>query len=144
MDAAGSTRTMTLPRFSLRLLLLAVAVLCAWLAWERSVVTKRQAFRRNCNGSSQFVFTTEASWQSRMPSSRLAGAVIPPRKTVSWVRELLGDEAIQSIAIDPSVREDDAATAGRLFPEANIYRMRIFIPATPQIDAPLRIDVPVG
>jgi hypothetical protein len=29
---------MTLPRLSLRLLLLAVAVLCALLAWERSVV----------------------------------------------------------------------------------------------------------
>ena len=34
---------MTLPRFSLRLLLVAVAVLCAWPAWERSVVMQRKA-----------------------------------------------------------------------------------------------------
>jgi hypothetical protein len=36
---------MTLPRFSLRLLLVAVAALCAWLAWERSVVMERRAMR---------------------------------------------------------------------------------------------------
>ncbi len=121
-----------------------VVVLCAWLAWERSVVGRRLAFRRNHTDGTQFVFTTEASWQSKMPGSPPAGAMIPPRKTVSWVRELLGDEAIQSIAIDPAVNEIDAATAGRLFPEARISRIRIWTPAPVQFDAPLRINMPAG
>ena len=104
---------MTLPRFSLRMLLLAVAVLCAWLAWERSVVMQRRTMRTRYAG--QYLFVTIAPEGAR--GVELAAV---PRSRM-W---LFADEPVQSILLpidSPQTAIDEAAS---LFPEAYVDRLR--------------------
>ena len=91
---------MKLPRFSLRLLLVAVAVLCAWLAWERSVVQERQA-----------VLTKRRAWGVPASSSR---ARIPLHRV--W----FGDRAMDQLWVPANSSRSEVQRLSRLFPEARI------------------------
>ena len=95
---------MTLPRFSLRLLLLAVTVLCAWLAWKRSVVMERRAARTKFEERAVFVFFDDP----------------PATKGVSFVRMALGDEQVELIALSADIAPTERERLSRLFPEASI------------------------
>ena len=110
------------PRFSLRVLLLALAVLCAWLAWERSAVVRRRAARSRLE---------ELGARVR-PFDGVVDAFAdpflgPPRKasipTVPWLRALLGDEPIESIELpEEDFSFDQARSVSRRFPEAMVSR----------------------
>ena len=103
------------PRFTLRLLLLAVAVLCAWLAWERSVVAKRRDFwattKRDCDGSP---FVLMEAWV--LPNSTQAYA---PR---AWgLRRWLGDKpAALIVYYGDDHNHPEIRRVARLFPEAYV------------------------
>jgi hypothetical protein len=105
---------MTLPRFSLRLLLLAVAVFCVWLAWERSVVANRSKIKRALSTGESLVFLEASNTTSWVNGKQV------PVATVSWLRRQLGDEAVQEILVLPGVVEGNVAMAKRWFPEAAI------------------------
>jgi hypothetical protein len=113
---------MKLPRFSLRLLLLAVAVLCAWLAWERSVVVRRRVARSRLEelGARVRVF-------DGVVDAFADPFLGPPRKaripSVPWLRALLGDEPIESIELpEQDFSFDQARSVSRRFPEALVTR----------------------
>jgi hypothetical protein len=99
---------MTLPRFSLRLLLLAVAVLCAWLAWERSVVMERRA---------------------ALNILRKRGAAFPLTRAhqQSWLRQAIGEFGyVPAVILIPPNSWPDAGELKVIqatFPEATIERL---------------------
>jgi len=102
---------MTLPRFSLRLLLLAVAVLCACLAWERSVVMERRAAIRKIYGKTGTV--SFVAWD-------YLGHRLVPRPR--WTRRLFGDDAVDYFDFSADADPVDLQLAAELFPEARILR----------------------
>jgi hypothetical protein len=107
---------MTFPRFSLRLLLVAVAVLCAWLAWERSGAVRRHTAAEMLRSDPAFRVHTAAEVRSAMAGREPKGAKYA---SVSRLRGWMSDVPIQAIAY----YEDDAdpakvEMAKRLFPEA--------------------------
>jgi hypothetical protein len=93
---------MRLPRrfsFSLRTLLVLVALLCAWLAWERHVVVERRAARHVLNERGAEI-----------------GEAPDGPATVPWVHPLFGDTPIQSLTIPSG--DKVAERAAGWFPEA--------------------------
>jgi hypothetical protein len=125
---------MKLPRFSLRLLLVFVALLCAWLAWERSMVMERKGARTR--------------WQRRgdwggpvpfylVPADGLEHFHEAPNKppTVSFVRHILGDEAMQELWIWPGTPEAEVGPAAALFTEARLARFPLNHFVEPASDA---------
>lgn len=110
------------PRFSLRLLLLAVALLCAWLAWERSEVIRRQAVRLRLEESGVRVRVFDG-----VVDTFADPFLGPPRKaktpTVPWFRTLLGDEPIETIELpEENFSLEQARSVSRRFPEALVTR----------------------
>jgi hypothetical protein len=117
-------------RFSLRTMLIVVTALCVWLAWESSVVRERRELRRELT-ESRFEFETAANWSQRIP----LGASLEKPASVSLVRRLLGDEAIQHIWYVPHYQEPEEtkellARLKRVFPEAELSE-RLFEPCHP-------------
>ena len=105
--------------FSLRTLLVLMtiaAISAAWLASQRRIVWERRAAR--------------AAWSSRYGVIVMAvepdgpGIIRPPRvtppPTVSKVRGMLGDQAVEYILILRDITNVDPGEAARLFPEATI------------------------
>jgi hypothetical protein len=112
---------MNIPRFSLRLLLLAVAVLCAWLARERSAVMQRRAALANLRANAELRVRTVEELRPILERTHVPPARIPA--VWPWLRVRLGDEPIQSIAY----YDADEATierVRRLFPEAVVAPVR--------------------
>jgi hypothetical protein len=109
---------MTLPRFSLRLLLLAVAVLCAWLAWERSVVMERRALRARLESQGKVfeIATGSRSIYMDGPDRRRTPA------EVRWPRRLFGDQAVLAVHSDVPWNKDDVIEIRRVFSEAIAWR----------------------
>ncbi len=96
--------------FSLRAMMLTVALVGAWLAWERSVVTQREALRQElaAAGAALMTFGVEPH---QMPQ--------PP-----FVRRLMGDVLITDILIPADFAPDLLSRAQRCFPEADIRSIR--------------------
>ncbi len=112
---------MKLPRFSLRLLLVAVAVavLCAWLAWERSFVKRRQSAAAMLRADPAFKVRTVdellAFLGRNVDRDRAKFATIP------FVRVLLGDVPMQAIGYrEADADQERVELAKRLFPEAMV------------------------
>jgi hypothetical protein len=94
--------------FSLRTLLVLVALVCAWLAWERHVVLERRAAREAFKGSGVTFNGPDA--------------LDDPPATVPWVRRLFGDQPIQTIWIPRGETDAWVRAHARLFPEAEFAR----------------------
>jgi hypothetical protein len=93
--------------FSLRTLLALVALLCAWLAWERHVVEQRKA--------------ALADWAAMRVVIAPSSADQPSRpQSVSWIRGRLGDGAVATISVSTEHEPIDLERARRLFPEARV------------------------
>ena len=111
-------------RFSLRTLLVAMTVLCCWLAWESSVVRSRRAELNQLRANGAFEVTTADQWAERMPP----GYTGRPPANVSLVRRWLGDQAIQEIGYYshylPASKEE-LARLSRVFPEATMQERQI-------------------
>ncbi len=111
---------MKLPRFSLRLLLVAVALLCAWLAWERSVVVQRQAVRRDLENRGA-LFWEDFDVAASPPGFIGRGLIIRPKRSagvVAWLRSQLGDQEIRYIFLPRDNYEELRALTEGTFPEA--------------------------
>ena len=102
--------------FSLRTLLALVAMLCAWLAYERSVAIERRTMRAKLNSAGASLFG---------PGSK----TVPPGESpasVRWSRRLFGDEPVQLILFHPNLDGEfldgeEAAGTARIFPEAKVF-----------------------
>jgi hypothetical protein len=112
---------MTLPRFSLRLLFVAVAVvaLCAWLAWERSFVGRRRSAEAMLRADPAFKVRTVDELLSflgrNVDRDRAKFASIP------FVRVLMGDVPMQAIGYrEADADQERVELAKRLFPEAMV------------------------
>jgi hypothetical protein len=101
-------------RFSLRALLVSITLLCSFLAWETHVVRTRKQLREATAG--KFAFQTAHEFDT-MPIMYAMGVEPPPTARIFFVREWLGDEAIQSI----SYWKPDAKTAGQFADELKFY-----------------------
>jgi hypothetical protein len=111
-----------IPRFSLRLLLLAVAVLCAWLAWlakeQRNVVLQRRRMVEELRSDS-LVEVHNGLFMSH-PVFNLGLLRIPrSRDGVPWVRAMMGDEPVVFIRFQ-SKEDSRIEDAHKILPEANI------------------------
>ncbi|MFO0897956.1 MAG: hypothetical protein U0836_11080 [Pirellulales bacterium] len=125
---------MKLPRFSLRLLLVAVALFCAWLAWERSVVVQRQAVRRELENRGA-VFWEAFDFPAATPgpgkgARRMAG----PKKPSSfraWLRSNFGDQEIDYVFLPRDNYEELCVLTEGTFPEAGAIEEPPEIPDFP-------------
>jgi hypothetical protein len=104
------------PSFSLRTLLVLVALFCGWLAWERHLVLQRRAARERFTRH-EVTLLAAAEW------SPLPGSAPLERATIPVVRRLLGDEAVQIIYVPRTFDQSESERAARLFPEARVSRM---------------------
>jgi len=119
----GATVTERSPRrwfrFGLRTLFVVVTVLCCYLAWETSVVRSRQQAMAQMRTRGGINIITAEAYDQQFRGTPIAADV--PAK-VSWVRRLLGDQAIQEIWVHwynkPS--EAEIQRFARLFPEATL------------------------
>lgn len=112
---------MTLPRFSLRLMLVALALtaLCAWLAWERSLVGQRRSAEALLRADPAFKVRTVDELLSflgqNVDRDRATFATIP------FVRTLMGDVPMQAIGYrEADADQERVELAKRLFPEAMV------------------------
>jgi hypothetical protein len=99
---------MKLPRFSLRLLLLAVAVLCVWLARERGAVMERKAAIAAFKQRADFIMLD-------LDDPALSFNELSP------IRRALGDDVVEVILLLPDISQAERARLAALFPEATIY-----------------------
>src|SRR5688572_181685 len=88
-------------RFSLRTMFLVVTAVCCWLAWQLSVVRERRDLLNDLNASRGFQIVKASEWAKDTP------AADQPVPAIPWIREWLGDEAIQSIWFPPERDPDE-------------------------------------
>ncbi len=108
-------------RFSLRALLIAVTLVCCWLAWEMSIVRHRQQVRQRTQERFTFASTREVV-AAEIPDDT------PGVARISFVRRWMGDVAIQQIyylnyGTDKAEFEKQLAELERVFPEAEIINI---------------------
>jgi hypothetical protein len=105
--------------FSLRSLLVIVTLLCCYLGWELNVVRVRKVELARLRTTYTFQVAPARDLASQVPRG---GAPLPVA-SVSLLRRLLGDQAIQEIEYFPHVAPPPAEIARfrRIFPEANIH-----------------------
>ena len=130
-------------RFSLRTMFVVVTLLCCWLGWESNIVRQRQSLLKELTTKAEFQVTKAGEWMSYPP----VGTTPAPRASVSLVRRLLGDEAVQEIGYSTHSQppsEADRSRIARVFPEARIYEIPILMepchpgcfPAGTLVDSP--------
>jgi hypothetical protein len=113
-------------RFSIRTLLVAVTIFCAWLAWQVRIVRERAELRRwaadhgivnLATGGSLPVPPVNKGWQltaSGKPAWRARYAAGIP-----WYRRILGDQAVEGFSIYAAWREErEVKRIDARFPEA--------------------------
>ncbi len=109
--------------FSLRTMFIVVTVLCCWLGWESSVVRQRKSLLQEFSPQASLQITTMKQWVNNAPP----GTTRIPPASVSFLRRLLGDEAIQEIGYSTHYQpltEADRARLSRAFPEARIHEIQ--------------------
>jgi hypothetical protein len=95
-------------RFSSRTLLIAVTIVCVLLGWQVSIVRERTTLRDQFRESLEFLDSDDVD--------PLGAPVQPPR--LSWIREAMGDRAVQRITYKFYVGDAHLAELRRAFPEA--------------------------
>ena len=96
-------------QFGLRTLLTGVALLavpCAYVGQQARIVRERMACRERMKGVAWFFSADRDDWY--------------PGPGISWPRRLLGDEPIDSIGVDPGLKESSIQEIRLAFPEADI------------------------
>ncbi|MFO0897955.1 MAG: hypothetical protein U0836_11075 [Pirellulales bacterium] len=103
--------------FSLRTLLVAFTMLCmalGWVASERHIVQRRKRMR-----DVLAPFVLFADTDDYFPFFPFEDPDPPKRRaTVSWIRELFGDEPVQQLWVPYDCKPWHLAMAARCFPEA--------------------------
>lgn len=112
-------------RFSLRALLVIITLLCIWLARETQIVRTRKKLREAAAG--KVVFQTAREFEM-MPIMYAIGVEPPPTAKIFFVREWLGDEAIQGIWICHPENRELGEKLRRAFPEATLDDERLMVP----------------
>ncbi len=112
-------------RFSLRALLVVITILCCWLGWETSVVRARKKMRTEASTAGYHFQTAGEYAQQIQPLLTPVGPGSPPPPTfpptarVSFVRRVLGDEAIQTVWYYGNIYpQEKFARLQKTFPEA--------------------------
>ena len=111
------------PRFSLRTLLIVVAVLGIWLGLEVRPVQIRKQWLKTIDAGGGDIYFADTYRETRYRPGTLP---IPPE--ISWFRRLLGDRAVLQLTIvtsDPSDKERsdvEIAPIKAAFPEAMVNR----------------------
>ena len=98
-------------QFRLRTLMIGVTVLavaCAYVAHEAKIVRERKAMLAQIESAGGY-------WTWQIPTD--------PRPTVSWVRQLLGDEPKQFLYLPPTTSAEDRRRIGVLFSETMIIEL---------------------
>lgn len=110
--------------FSLRTMFILVTLLCCWLGWESNIVRQRQSLVKELRTRPHFQVTTAQEWGKYSAP----GSHTPKVASVSLVRRLLGDEAIQEIGYRTYSQPppgDELARLARVFPEASVYEIPV-------------------
>jgi hypothetical protein len=105
-------------RFSLRVLLIVVAVVGCWLGWQANLVHRRKVALSELRPRAVFLSSVVAE-REKSSGDRL---VIPwdhVREIPFW-RRLMGDESIGWIYLEDSASPADLELAKSLFPEAHV------------------------
>jgi hypothetical protein len=116
-------------RFSLRMMLVAVAILCALLAWERHVISERKRCldwleekQHGYLGWDDNLYSNHPFMRSRLPRWLRSGApiktIMPTDQKISWLRVQMGDKWVDSIGLKDASELDRIQ---RLYPEATIF-----------------------
>ena len=103
------------PRFSLRALLVFVAIVCVacgFVANQRRIISDRQAFIEKVWPNDGFGTTQKE-----------VSEVVSTNNEIPIIRSILGDEAYYCISIDASGPQSLIEEARWLFPEATIFRV---------------------
>jgi len=100
------SRFRSLHSFSLRTLLIAVTIVCVWLAWQVLIVRSRKAMQAFVEERSGHFTWAEPGCQSKL----------------TWARVLCGDREAKEIALRPLLMtyEKEGAVAAA-FPEAEVW-----------------------
>ena len=106
------------PRFSLRMLFVAVTALACWLGYEMSWIVQRRAMLRD-------------------PSVNATGSIPANPANVPWIVRMFGDAEFTFLTVPP----EKFTRASRLFPEANVGAAVQPSGITPIVTAP---PVPYG
>lgn len=105
-------------RFSLRTLLVLMTLVGCWLGWQTGIVRERRALREKLSKGLAFHFVSVDDHLKTLGPNL---PVDPPVAQVPRVRELLGDEAVQTVYYYEWHQDFSPATlkeVERLFPEA--------------------------
>jgi hypothetical protein len=105
-------------RYSLRGMLLLIAVAAVWLAWEVNRVRARRQFVAQFG--SRYSFVSAAQWQAGEAMRIADRRDNSPPNEISRFRELLGDSAIQHYTLPMGWSNEEAERVGALFPEAAV------------------------
>ncbi len=106
-------------QFRLRTLLIVVAILavpCAYVGWQKSIVRERWAIRKRIEEVDEGTITISVDHvviilkESR--PQELSAIPIP------WIRRLLGDEPIEQIVVPLATDREERRLIKRVFPEA--------------------------
>src|SRR6185295_19870567 len=90
-------------RYSLRTIIVALTLLCAWLAWNVSIVRERNYWCR---------------WIQEQGG--ICSAMGPDPNAISWVRRLMGDDVTNIIHLPRTVPRSTFDQISAAFPEAGI------------------------
>jgi hypothetical protein len=110
-------------QFSLRTLLIAVAIVCVACDWldKAATVWQRTAMLKNA----------PAWWTDREYDDTAE---------VTWLRRVMGDQVIGTIVLDKTATDDQLESYRAVFPEASVYR--ISIPRTHNLNM-VRVGGPI-
>ncbi len=103
-------------QFSLRSLIIVVtllAVACGYVAWQAKIVRERKAMRERWSGKVWFRTPDMGSGSIPPPPTQ------PPAK-VTWLRELLGDEAMEGIWLPNDTPQSEVDQIKALFSESKV------------------------
>ena len=110
-----------LPRFNMRMVLLAFTAATIWMGLTARIVRNRKAILANAS----FVIRDET-----------------PGK-LSWMRCIMGDESVKELWIAQYASDEELARAKREFPEAVVSR-GVTVERIPNLGADARIKVQAG
>ncbi len=103
-------------QFRLRTLMIVVTLLalpCGYVGWQAKIVRERKVLRETVIGS----FVTAEDFSKMVQGGAFKLETLPH---VSWLRRLLGDEAIVTISV---FKVDDVDAVRVAFPEAEVNRL---------------------
>jgi hypothetical protein len=108
-------------QFRLRTLLIGIALvslLLGWLGWQFKVVQERRAIRSEIQNAGGMFVT--------LPPLPDPNEKFTKQADISWIRRLMGDEAVSVISLphDTLTGDDDLTRIKAAFPEASIAHVR--------------------